>query len=127
MLSIPSALRVRACRFGQLGVALDGVYVPAEQGEQRRVVARAGADIEYAVGRFEREELEHASHHQRLGDRLSAADRQGHVGVGPIMLGFRYEPLAGDARDGGQDALVGNRGAESLRELGCLARGHGGF
>ena len=115
--------RLLGC-LGQLGVPFDRVDVCGEKREQRRVVARAGAHVEHAVAWPEREHLEHARHHQRLGDRLAVADREGHVRVGAVLLGLRDEPFAGDARDRGQDALVLDRGAQQLRELGCLARAH---
>ena len=102
----PEAGEGRPGGLGQLGVALDRVHVLDQQGEQRRVVARTGADVQHAIGRSQPEHLEHPRHHQRLGDGLAAADRERHVGVRAVVLGLRDEPLSGDAGDRREHALV---------------------
>ena len=43
----------------------------AQPGEQRGVVARAGADVEHALAAAQLEQLAHARDDQRLGDRLA--------------------------------------------------------
>ena len=56
-------------------MALDRPYLGRQERQQRGVVPGPGADIEYAVGRRQLQQLEHSRHHQRLRDRLPAVDR----------------------------------------------------
>src|SRR6478735_8693345 len=58
----------------QRHVALDAPHVRAEPPEQRRVVTRAGADIEDPLVALELEQLEHPCDDERLRDRLAGAD-----------------------------------------------------
>ena len=62
--------------LGQARMQLDAPDVRHEPREHRRVVARAGPDVEHALVAAQREQLAHARDHQRLGDRLPRADRQ---------------------------------------------------
>ena len=71
----PPRGRARPAR-DSAGVALDAPHVRGEPGEQRGVVARAGADVEHPLAAVELEQLAHARDHERLGDRLARADRQ---------------------------------------------------
>ncbi len=99
----------------QLAVALDRVHVRGEQRQQRGVVSGTGPDVEHAVGRLEAQGLEHASDDERLGDRLATADREGHVLVGAPAQVRRDEPLARNARDRSEHALVADRRSQQAR------------
>ena len=109
--SRPSSVSVRAARSAQLGMAFDRPHVSGEAGEQRGVVARAGADVEHPVVGGELEQLEHPGHDQRLGDRLVTGDGQRDVLVGAVPIARRDKALARHTGDGGQDALVSDGGA----------------
>jgi hypothetical protein len=98
----------------QRRVALDAPHVRAEAGEQRGVVARAGADVEDPLMALQLEQLEHARHDQRLGDRLAGADRQRHVVPGLGRQRLRDEQLARDLADRLEHALVGDVQAQLL-------------
>ena len=63
-------------------------------GEHRRLVARAGADVEDALVRREPEQLADRRHHEGLRDRLSASDRESTVLVGEMAKLLGNEALA---------------------------------
>jgi hypothetical protein len=111
----PGLLERAAGAVGEGPVALDAPHPCAERDEDRGVIARAGADVEHAVTRPQPERLAHQGHHERLGDRLAAADRQRRVlpGAGAHSGGHEGGPRHGPDR--GQDALVGD-GASQLRD-----------
>ena len=63
----------------ELRLALDAPDVPREVGQDRRVIARAGADVEHLLVAAQLQHLAHARDHHGLRDRLARADRQGGV------------------------------------------------
>ncbi len=104
--------------LGQLSVALDREHLSGQQRQQRRVIAGSGAHVEHPVRGLQLEQLEHPGHDQGLRNRLSAGDRQGHIGVGAMALRFRHEAFAGNRGHGRQDALVRDRGPQLEGQLG---------
>jgi hypothetical protein len=53
-------------------------------GEQRRLEAVAGPDLQDALGAFKREGFDHPRHERGLGRHLTVGDRQRPVQVGPF-------------------------------------------
>ena len=72
----------RPGRRGEVRVALDRRHAAAEGGEDRRLVAGAGADLEDTVPGSRRQQLGHAGDHERLADGLAELDRERLVVVG---------------------------------------------
>ena len=81
----PEPLEELAGAAGEAAMALDGVDPAGEAGEDRRLVAGAGADLEHlaALGHLER--LGHQPDHGGLADGLAAGDRQRRVLVGALL------------------------------------------
>ena len=73
--STPASARLRAARRERRAWRSIDHTCPREAREHCGVVARARPDVEHARRRARREQLAHARHHERLGDRLAAADR----------------------------------------------------
>ncbi len=81
------------------------------------MVARAGSHVEHDVVVVQLEQIAHARDERRLGDRLSAADRQRPVGVREGLQGGGDEQFARDLGDGGDHALVEAAPAQALEQL----------
>ena len=116
-LSMPAAREVEPGLLGERDVALDAPHVGAEPGQQRRVVAGAGADVEDALVAVQLQQLAHAGDDERLGDGLAGADRQRDVlpGLGRERLGD--EEVARDVADRLQHALVADMVTELVDKL----------
>jgi hypothetical protein len=80
-------------------VPLDAVDATRQPRQHRRLVARAGADLQHLVARLHLQRLRHQGHHLRLAQRLPEADRQRAVLVGLIEEGRRHESLPRDSLD----------------------------
>ena len=101
--------RQRRARLGaELRVSLHRPHLGGEQAQQSGVIARAGADVQHPVSRRQLQQLEHPRHHDGLGDRLTAIDRERDVVIGPGAVGVRHEAVAGH---GGEAASAGRAGA----------------
>jgi hypothetical protein len=87
---------------GQGRVPFDRVHAHHQLGHNRRGVARAGADLEHAVGRIQARRLDHASHDIGLRDRLAFLDGQGAVLVGEFPHRLRQKGLSVDFPHGCQ-------------------------
>ncbi len=85
--------------LAQRRVDLDRVDVLDEPREDRRLIARAGADLVDLVGRLGLEDLGHEGHVVRRGDGLPFADVDRLVVVGQA-LGVGREELGGGGRSG---------------------------
>ena len=116
---VPEPLETLARGVGERGVALDRDHLAHELREHRRLIARAGADLEDAMLGARREELGHAGDDVRLRDRLPLADRQRVIAVGDVAVIGRDELLPRDARHRLHDALVAD--AEALENTQHLA------
>ena len=90
------------------------LFVPPELREDRRLVARAGADVQHALPPGQRERLADPRDHVRLRDRLPLADRERRVVVRAPAHPLRHEQLARDARHRGENALVGDAARAQL-------------
>ena len=77
-----------------------------ERRQDRRLVARARAELEDAVAGLRREQLGHPGDDPRLADRLAGVDRDGLVGVRATLLIAVDEALARDLGHGREHALV---------------------
>ena len=99
-LVIPSSARVRrALATSSAWRSIDQTS-PASRASTRGVIARAGSDVEHPVGGGQLEQLEHPGDDHRLGDRLAAVDRQGHVLVGATRVLRADEALARHGQQG---------------------------
>ena len=78
---------------------LDRVDLARELGEHRRLVARAGPDLEHALVAAQPQLLRHVGHHVRLRDRLAAADRERPVFVGVVAQLVGHQLVARNARE----------------------------
>ena len=93
---------------------LDRVDPGGEAGEDRRVVARAGADLEHPVAGREAELLAHDRDDVGLRDRLALADRQRVVGVGFGAKGSGHEQMPRHLGHRGEDAFVADAAGGDL-------------
>ncbi len=76
---------------------VDGVR---EFGQNRRLVAKPGTDLEHLVGRRQIQQLGHQPDDERLRNGLFEADRQRHVGVGIALQFERHELVPRYLADG---------------------------
>src|SRR5215471_6260404 len=90
----------------ELRDALDRVHLGCELGEHRRLIARAGADVEHPLAIGEVEQLADQRDHRGLRDRLPHADRKRGVVVRPPTQLGRHEELSRDAAHRLEHALV---------------------
>src|SRR3990172_9271251 len=88
---------VRLERFfrplGERWEDLDRVHVARQPGENRRLVAGAGPDLQDPVFRLRVEKLRHDRHDVRLRDRLFLADGERMVRVGHGSYGLGHEEM----------------------------------
>src|SRR5262245_51068487 len=98
----------------QLRDPLDGVHLAGELGQDRRLVAGAGPDVEHLLGAGQPERLGDASDHVGLGNRLAVPDRQGRVGVRTVPFSLRDEELARDPLHRREHAFVNDVAAAKL-------------
>ena len=116
---MPAARRLRLGLLGERWRGARRVHTCAPSlRQQRRVVARAGADVEDALVAVQLEQLAHAGDDERLRDRLAGADRQ--RDVVPRLGGERLgdEQVARDVADRLQHALVADVVAAACRQAG---------
>ncbi len=100
---------------GESGVAFDGVHVATEFRQERRLIARAGANFEDGFFGGEIEPFEHEGNDIGLGDGLSFTDGKGVVVVSLSAVGFGDKFVARDAGHCRENALVADA---ALAELG---------
>src|SRR5262249_26083276 len=81
-------------RPGQPLAYLDAVDVRPEELQHRRLVARAGADLEDPVAGTDLQRLAHQRHDVRMADGLRLTDGQGLVLRGDVPQPFRHEVRA---------------------------------
>jgi len=91
---------------GQCGVALDGIDVAGEFGEEGGLVSGAGADFEDGIVGVEAEEFEHEGDDVGLGDGLGFGDGERGVVVSVVAVGEADKFVAGDLGHDGEDAGV---------------------
>src|SRR5262249_40873419 len=103
---VAERLQARARGLGERAIALDAHDLAREPREYGSLIARAGADLEHAVVRRDRELLAHIGDHVRLADGLPAVDRQRLVGIGGVGMVWRDAILARDLAHGAQPPLV---------------------
>ncbi len=78
--------------LGERAIALDAHHLARQAREHRGLIARAGAYLEHAMMRPQRQLLGHIGHHIGLADGLPAVDRQRVVGIGALGE-FRFDEL----------------------------------
>jgi hypothetical protein len=83
-------------RAGQRAVPVDGVDPAGQLAQDRRLVARAGADLQHGVARLHVQRLCHEANDRGLADRLSAGNRQRHVLIGAVGEMALHEGAAVD-------------------------------
>src|SRR5439155_1641652 len=98
----------------QIGEPLDRPHAGAQVRQDRRLVSRPGADLEYPVAAPDREALRHQCHDVGLGDRLAAPDRKRSVLVGVVREVRRQEPLARQACQRREQSPVGDAARREL-------------
>ena len=85
-------LQPRPRRLGKRAIALDADHLAGEPRQDRRLVARAGADLEHAMLRLHVELLGHVGDDVGLADGLAAGDRQRAIRIGGrrMLGGTKY-------------------------------------
>ena len=101
---------------GERAETLDGVDPPRQAGEDRRLVAGAGADLEHAVLFADVERGGHHADDHRCADGLAAVDRQSLVGIGGGVHLRRNEQVARHQLDRRHHASVGDAGAAQAQD-----------
>jgi hypothetical protein len=91
---------------GEARHPLDRHHPRGQVGEDRRLVARTGSDLEHRLVALELESGRHGRDHARGRDRLPFADGQRHVLVGLGLEGVRDEPMPGHGLEGRQDPRI---------------------
>src|SRR4029077_18951921 len=105
---------VRVSEFGERGLcfcgpnsaAFDGIYVTAELCQQRRLVTRAGADLEHDVFFADLEHFEHQSDDVGLGYGLAFPDGKRVIVVGLGAVGVGDKLVAWNTGHRCQDSLI---------------------
>ena len=100
----PSSSRILRAR--ERRDAFDRVDVAAQPGEHRRLVARAGADLEHPCTAIDFQRLGHDRDRRRMGDGLPVADRQRPILVGTLAQRFVHKEMPWGLRHRPEDALV---------------------
>src|SRR5271166_5843058 len=95
---------------------LDREDPAAEPCQDRGLIPRTGADLESIVPIAEFELLGHQRHHIRLTDRLTLANRPGHVFVSLILESWRHELLPRCPLDRPEHPRVADPGAAQLQQ-----------
>ena len=93
---------------------LDGEHLGAHRGEDRRLVARAGADLEDLLAGFHIHGLGHESDNERLGDGLPVTDGQRMVRVGLALHVGRHETMPRHRAQGREGGGVGDAAGDNL-------------
>src|SRR5882762_7130456 len=96
-------------------MALHRIHFGAEQRKQRRNVAGASSDFEYAVGILKREVREHRGHDVRLRDSLSFADGQRVIFVGLLLQSRRDKLMPRNSAHSVKNARITNAALCKLR------------
>jgi len=96
----------RQCR--QLGDALDRNHAPSQPPEHRRVVTRAGANVQDFLASVEPQRLRHQRGHVGLRDGLAVADWNGRVGIRAMAVSRGDKFLARNQQHCIQHALIPN-------------------
>ena len=96
------ALRLRC----QVRPDVDADHVGGEPGQQRGLVAVAGADLEYLFCAGQAERRDHRGRQGRLGGHLMVRDRYGPVIVGSPDVGGRHKRCSWCAPDRIQHARI---------------------
>ena len=78
----PSSRRIVAARARELVEALERVDRSRQARQDRRLVSRAGSDLQHLLAGFDGQALRHETHHRGLRDRLAEPDRKRVVAVG---------------------------------------------
>ncbi len=101
-------------RLSQTGMPLDGDNFGGQLGQDRRLIAAAGANFEHPLVPRELQGFGHQGHDVRLTNCLTAMDAYGPIGIG-LALGIDgQKQFAWDGAQGRQDAGVGNAAAREL-------------
>src|SRR2546426_2286397 len=111
---VAETLEERTRPLGQARQSFDRADPPRELGEHRRLVTRAGADLEDLLMAVELEELRHEADDVGLRNRLLLADRQGMVAVGAVTQGLLDEEVTRHPPHRRQHALVRDLAAHEL-------------
>ena len=90
-------------------------------GEQRRLEAVAGPDLQDALGAFKREGSDHPRHERGLGRHLTVGDRQRPVQVGPFDEVGRDKPCSRYLAQGTEQARIEHALGSNLPDKVLLA------
>ena len=102
---------------------LDREHLRRERGEERRLVARARADLEHPLPAREAQRFKVAGVCERLRDRLIVPDRERGVLIGPVAQRYRDEPVSRRLGERLEDCEVAHAlGAKRLDEPCPVAR-----
>jgi len=91
---IAETVEAGARALGHRRYDLDGEHGARDLVENRRLIARAGADLEHALAALESRGLGHERHDVGLRDGLVVADGQGRVAIGGVAQLLRHELVA---------------------------------
>src|ERR1700731_2194937 len=107
-LDIGEAQAVQAL-FGLCAELLDdfhAVHLACELSEDRRLITKAGADLEHDILGTDVEQIRHQRYNEGLGDRLLPSDRKRHVRIGQWLKLDRHEFVSRDLGNCRHDAFV---------------------
>ena len=100
--------------LGQLRPRLDRPNVLGKTGQDGGVVSRAGTHVKHTLVPIQDEQLAHPRDDERLGDRLTRADRQRLIGPRAPALVLGDEALPRHHRDRVQHPFVGDDTTQPL-------------
>ena len=110
----PKRGQARGRLLGQVGVALQARHVRAKPGQDRRLVAGAGAEFQDPIAGSGCEQLGHPGDHPGLADGLAVLDRDRFVRVRLAPVPLVDEPLARDRTHRLEDSLIADAAATQL-------------
>jgi hypothetical protein len=88
------------------------ISIEHQLGQDRRLVARTGAELQHHITRLDLEKVGHEGDDQRLRDRLAVADGHRPVGIGFPAPVLGHEEMARQDAHGLQYPFIDLSGAE---------------
>ncbi len=107
-------MEIRSRQGGEFRNALDRDHLLRERAQNRRVIARAGADVEHFFRAAQFQPFRHQRRHVRLGDGLTVADGERRVDVRVREVHGVYEFFTRNEQHRIEHSLVANAAAAQL-------------
>ena len=104
-------------------MAVHGIDAPAQLRQDRRLIARPGADLQHGIAGLGGQSLGHQPDNRGLRDGLAAGDGQRHVLIGALGEQALHEGAPVDLLHRLQDARIGHAMTAQREQEAHLALG----